>query len=309
MDKDRIYDLAIIGAGPAGLAASIYASRYSLEHKIVGTVLGGQISEAHIIDNYPGIPGISGSELSQKWGDHAKKYRTEIVPNLVKSMEKSGSFKLTLDNEKVISARAILLATGTKRRKLNVLGEAEFLGRGVSYCATCDGFFYKDKIVGVVGGGDTAASAAVYLSGICQKVYIIYRKEKLRAEPFWAKLIEKNSKIEVIFNTNILEIIGLDKLEKIKLDKEYNGEKELYLNGIFIEVGSDPDISYAKNLGIDTDEGGYVKIKRGGATSVLGIWAAGDITDGSDKFRQVITAAAEGAVAVRSIFNYFKRLK
>lgn len=307
MDKDKTCDLTIIGAGPAGLAASIYASRYGLKHKIIGTVLGGQISEAHIIDNYPGIPEISGVEFSRKWGDHAKKYKTEVISNLVGSIEKNKVFRLAMDSGQVINAKTILLATGTRKRKLNILGEVEFLGRGVSYCATCDGFFYKDKIVGVVGGSDTAASAAVYLGGICRKVYLFYRGKKLRAEPFWSNLVKKNNKIETIFNVNVLEIIGADKLEKIRLDKDYNGRKDLLLNGLFIEVGSDPDISYAKKLGIETDEEGYVKIKKDGTASVAGVWAAGDITDGSDKFRQVITAAAEGAIAVRSIFNYLTR--
>jgi thioredoxin reductase (NADPH) len=330
---DKFYKLIIIGAGPAGLAASIYASRYNIKHIIIGTILGGQISETHLIDNYPGMEDVSGFDFAKKWGDHAKKYGAEIISGLVKNIEKinpplppgedvrqsfakqnlggqerekTSVFNIKLDNGETLKAKTVLLATGTKRRKLNIPGEKEFSGKGVSYCATCDGFFYKDKTVAVIGGSNSAAGAALYLANICQKVYIIYRKSELRAEPFWVDLIKKNEKIEVIYNANVTEILGAEKLQKVKLDKEYSGKDELEIDGLFIEAGSDPDISYAKDLGIETDEGGYVKIKSSGSTSVPGIFAAGDITDGSDKFRQVITAAAEGVIAARSVFSYLK---
>jgi thioredoxin reductase (NADPH) len=303
-----MYDLIIIGAGPAGLAASIYASRYGIGHIIVGQILGGQISETHSIDNYPGMEDMSGFEFAKKWGDHAKKYGAEIKPVLVKKIEKSDDlFKVELENNETLKSKTVLLATGTKRRKLSIPGEKEFSGKGVSYCATCDGFFYKNKTVGVIGGSNSAAGAALYLANICQKVYIIYRKSELRAEPFWVDLIKKNEKIEVIYNTNVAEILGEEKIRKVKLDKEHDGKDELEVNGLFIEAGSDPDISYADDLKVETDEGGYVKIKSDCATSVPGVWSAGDITNGSDKFRQVITAAAEGAIAVRSVFNYLKK--
>ena len=301
------YDLAIIGAGPAGLAASIYASRYGIKHIVIGNILGGQISETHLIDNYPGIEEISGMEFSQKWSQHVKKYDAQIVTALVKAIDKKETvFKLKLESEEKIIARALLLATGTKRRRLNIANERKFFGRGISYCATCDGFFYKNKIVGVVGGANSAAGAALYLADICQKVYIIYRGEELRCEPFWLKEIKKNKNIEIICKTDVSKIVGQDRLKKIILNSRPNGRKELFLDGLFIEVGSDPSIDYAGNLKIETDEGGYVKIKKDGATNISGVWAAGDITDGSDKFRQVITAAAEGAIAVRSIFNWLK---
>ncbi|MDQ1283835.1 MAG: Pyr redox 2 protein [Patescibacteria group bacterium] len=303
-------DLIIIGAGPAGLAASIYASRYGVEHSVIGLILGGQISETHEIDNYPGMENMSGFDFSQKWGHHVEKYGINIIPQRVRSIKEakeSQTFEIELENNAVYNAKVVLLATGTKRRQLNIPGEAEFRGKGVSYCATCDGFFYKNKTVGIIGGGDSAVGAALYLANICQKVYIIYRKNELRAEPFWLKLIENNEKIELIYETNVAKISGGDKLEKIELDKDYNGGKELKIDGLFIEAGSDPDISYAKDLEIKLDEGGYVKIAKDGATSMPGVWAAGDITDGSDKFRQVLTAAAEGAITARSIFNWLKK--
>lgn len=308
MDENKTYDLAIIGAGPAGLAASIYASRYGISHIVVGSLLGGQISETHLIDNYPGIEDATGFDFSQKLGHHAQKYGVEIVPTKVGKIEKENSgFDLDLDNGKKIKTKTVLLATGTKRKKLMVKGEEEFLGKGVSYCATCDGFFYKNKTVAVVGGSDSAAGAALFLGDIAEKVYLIYRKEELRCEPFWQKRIAENNKIEVVYNTNLTEVIGQEKLEKIRIDKKYNSSDEIKVDGVFIEIGSDPNVDFAKDLNLDVDEKSYIKIKSSCETSVTGVWAAGDITDGSDKFRQVITAASEGAIAARSIFNYLKK--
>lgn len=307
MEKNQAYKLIIIGAGPAGLSASIYASRYGVEHVVVGELMGGLIAQTHLIDNYPGIEDVTGFEFSQKLTRHAQKYGVEIVPSRVRKISKTGDdFETELDSGKTIKSKTILLATGTKHRKLGIRGEEEFLGKGVSYCATCDGFFYKNKIVAVVGGSDSAAGAAVYLANIAEKVYLIYRRDKLRAEAFWINLIEKNPKIEVIYNTNILEISGAEKLRKIKLDKAHKNAKTLDIDGLFIEAGSVPNIDFAASLGLETDEDGYIKIKPDSSANAKGVWAAGDITDGSDKFRQVITACAEGAIAARSICNYLK---
>jgi len=304
MEEKEILDLIIIGAGPA----SIYASRYGVEHKIVGALLGGQISETHKIDNYPGMEDMSGFEFSQKWGNHAKKYGVEILPELVEKINKENNiFSITLANKNILHTKTIILATGTKKRKLNITGEKEFIGKGVSYCATCDGFFYKNKTVGVIGGSDSAATATLYLADLAEKVYLIYRKKELRAEPFWVNLIKNNKKIEVLYETNVVEILGEQKLEKIKLDKAHNNSNELNLDGLFIEAGSDPAVEYFSELEIELDENGYIKIQKTGATNVLGIFAAGDITNGSDKFRQVITAASEGAIAARAVYNFLKK--
>lgn len=305
---DKMFDLIIIGAGPAGLAASIYSSRYSVEHMVAGDALGGQISQTHHIDNYPGMEDMSGVEFSQKWVKHAQKYGVKIIPVMVTSIEKKESgFFLSFANGKKICSRAVLLATGTKRRELNLPGEKELFGKGISYCATCDGFFYKNKTVGVIGGADGAAAAAVYLSDIAEKVYLIYRKEALRAEPYWVNLIKKDDKVEVIYNTNVIKATGKDKLEKVKLDKNFGGKDTLALDGLFIEAGSVPNINYAKKLKLETNKSGYIKIQPNGATSISGIFAAGDITDGSDKFCQVVTAAAEGAIAARAVYNWLKK--
>jgi len=186
------------------------------------------------------------------------------------------------------------------------VAEKEFTGKGVSYCATCDGFFYKGKTVAVVGGNDSAAGAAVYLADIAEKVYLIYRGDKLRAENFWVRSIEKNKKIEVLYNTNVKKIEGEQKVEKLLLDNPYAGSEELAVGGIFIEIGLEPNINLAKDFEVELDDEDYIKVDSDGRTTERGIWAAGDITTGSNKFKQIITAASEGAIAVQSIQKFLK---
>lgn len=299
--------LIIIGAGPASLTASIYASRYGIKHQIVGEIVGGQISETHLVDNYPGIEDVTGFDLAQKMAQHAKKYGVEILPGRVQVVEKKADgFQVKLENGQRLDARTILIATGTKKRKLGLPSEAEFQGKGVSYCATCDGFFYKGKTVAVVGGSDSALGAAVYLAKICAQVFLIYRQANLRAEKYWQELLEKQKNIQVIYETNVTEIKGQNKMEEIILDRAFAGKNNLAIEGLFVEVGAEPEVSFLDSLAIEKDESGYIKVNKSGATSLAGVWAAGDITDGSDKFRQIITAAAEGAIAARGIFQYLK---
>jgi len=302
-----MYDLAIIGAGPAGLNTSVYASRYGIKNVVIGEP-GGLTTKTHEIGNWLGTQKISGWEFAQKATEHVKSYEAEIISALVYQVEKAEEkFVLYLSDGKKIEAKTILVAVGTKHRKLGVLGEKELAGKGVSYCATCDGFFYKGKTVAVIGGNDSAAGAAVYLADIVEKVYIIYRKDQLRAEGFWLNLIEKNPKIEIINNTNIKEIRGSEKVTEVLLDNIYKRSDILVVDGIFVEIGFDPHIKIIENIGVEVDEEGYVKIEADGRTSVRGIWAAGDITNGSNKFKQIVTATAEGAIAANSIQKYLKK--
>ena len=305
--KNKAYDLIIIGGGPAGLAASIYASRYLLKHLIITDLMGGTISGTHLIDNYPGIEEISGFEFSQKLIKHAKKYKTNIILQRVNRIKKiKDFFELALINGEKIITENILIAVGNKKRRLGVPGEESFLGKGVSYCATCDGFFYKNKTVAVIGGNDSALGAALYLAELTNKVYLIYRKSNFRAEPYWIKGVENNKKIKTVFNANVIEFLGKTKLESIKLDKKYKQTNKIILEGVFIEIGAEPEIKFAESLKIKTNKNGFIEVKSDGSTSVPGVWAAGDITDGSDGFCQVITAAAEGAIAARSIYKSLK---
>jgi thioredoxin reductase (NADPH) len=303
-----IYDLAIIGAGPAGLSASVYASRYGLSNVVIGGVAGGLTTQTHEIGNWLGTQNIKGYEFAAASSEHVKSYGVEIENCLVDEIKKGNeNFSLILSNGKKIEAKTILLAMGSKHRHLGTPGEKEFAGKGVSYCATCDGFFYKGKTVAVIGGNDSAAGAAVFLGDIAQKVYLLYRGEKLRCESYWMSAISKNTKIEILYMTNIKEIKGGEKVSDIILDNPYKNSDTLSVDGVFVEIGNEPNVELIKELEIDLDEEQYIKIQPDGKTSVKGIWAAGDITTGSDKFKQIITAASEGAIAVSSIQKFLKK--
>lgn len=308
MDNNT-YDLIIIGSGPAGLTASIYASRYKVKHLVVGKEPGGQANEAHQIENWPGTISISGLELLQKMRQHAEKLGAQMVMDSVSNIAKEGDvFKITTHAGEY-QAKNIILASGMEYRKLEIPGEAEFRGKGVSYCPTCDAAFFRDKVVAVVGGGNSAGSAALLLAEHASQVFLIYRGEKLKVDPAYREKISASEKIEVIYNTNIKEIRGSGAVEKIVLDKEWNNSKELAVQGVFIEIGSEPGAELTKQLGLETDEQGYIKVDLGQGTNAAGVWAAGDATNGSNKLRQIVTAAAEGAVAAGSVYKKLQMSK
>mgnify|MGYP001059217272 CR=1 FL=1 len=304
-----LYDLVIIGAGPAGLAASIYASRYGIKHIVLGINLGGTIALAHQVENYPGFTSISGTELSQKFLEHAKSLGAQIENREIIAIEKlNNNYLVKTNNDHQYQTRTIIIATGTKRRHLNIPGEGKYTGRGVSYCATCDAPFYKNKIAIVIGGANAACSGAIHLANFAQKVYLIYRRDKLRAEPAWVNQVRQNPKIEIIYDTNITEIDGdNNKVQKAKLDKAYQGKKELFTDGIFVEIGGVPVTGLAKNLGIKTDKDNYIITDNHMATNIPGIYCAGDTNAFQKYFQQVVTAVAEGAAASLGIYQYLKQ--
>ena len=300
--EQKEYPLAIIGAGPAGLSASIYASRYGVRHVVIGHLLGGQISETHAIGNYPGIGEIGGFEFGESLVSHARGYGATIENRMVSRVSREGDgFSLLLDGGSVIRSGVILLAVGTNYRPLGLARESEFLGKGVSSCATCDGFFYKGKVVTVVGGSNSAVGSAVYLADIAAKVYVIYRGKELRAEEHLLEILKEKPNVEIVYGTNIVSLVGKDSLSAVTIDTPHDGSDTIPTDGLFIEIGSDPNADFARDLGAETDEHGYVKVGPDMSTSVPGVFAAGDITDGSDGFRQVVTAVSEGAIAARSI--------
>ncbi len=305
---ENIYDVAIIGAGPAGLSASIYASRYKLKNIVFGKQMGGTIADAHKVCNYPGVGDITGLELGSKMYEQAKKNGADMSYESVVSIEKEGDlYKLETDTKKEIIAKTIILATGTKRNKLAVPGEDEYLGKGVSYCATCDAMFYKDKVVGVVGGSNAATMAATMLASVAKQVYIIYRGTALRGEPAWIDDVMSKKNVEIILTTVVTEIEGEDRVERVKLSKEFNGSQYLDVDGLFIEIGSEPNADLPIKLGVELDEKHYIVVKDDQSTSMEGIWAAGDATTNSNKLQQVVTAVGEGAVAANSIYCYLKK--
>ncbi|HHI04150.1 MAG TPA: FAD-binding protein [Candidatus Woesearchaeota archaeon] len=299
-----VYDLIIIGAGPAGLSAAIYASRYNLNVLVVGDEPGGMAAEAYKVENYPGFKSVSGMELMNKFKEQVNGL-VDIKQEKIIELKKENNFVITA-KDRVYKSKAVIVASGTKRRKLNIKGEKEFLGRGVSYCATCDAAFFRDKVVGVVGGNDAAAMSALLLAEYAKKVFIIYRKEKIRAEPLRVSQLEKNKKITIINNTNVIAVNGDKMMNSVTLDKEFNENKELALDGLFIEIGSVPSTVLTKKLSINLDEEGYVIVDSAQKTNIEGIYAAGDITTNSNKFRQIITAASEGAIAAHSVYEFLK---
>jgi thioredoxin reductase (NADPH) len=294
-----MYDIIILGGGPAGLNAALYAARSNLKVLIISRIVGGAIAEAHKVENWLGTKSISGMELVNNFIEHVKSYGVEIKEEEVKGIRKKDDF---FEVNGKYQARKIIISLGTERRKLNAEGEDKFLGKGVSYCATCDGAFFKNKVVGVVGGANSAADAALSLADIAKKVYVIYRGESLRAEPKRVEMINNNGKIEVIFSANVREIKGGSMMNAVMLD---NG-KEIAMDGLFIEIGSVPATTMAKEIGVELCDDGCIKVDERQSANIKGIFAAGDITNNSNGFRQVITAAAEGAVAARSAYGEIK---
>lgn len=306
------HDLIIVGAGPAGLTASIYASRYRLSNLVIGKLLGGEITLASSVENFPGILAISGLELAQKMGEQVKHLGAEIKLETVGRIEKpeDTGFRVLTEEGHTYEGRTLIVATGSERRKLGIPGEAGYTGRGVSYCTTCDAPFFRDKTVVLVGGSDAAVSGAVHTAEFATKVYIVYRSEKLRAEPIWVEQSLGNPKVDVIYNTNLREIKGDGtKVTGVVLDSSYQGKSELSTDGVFIEIGGVPGTSLLTPLGVELDEAGYVKVSPEMETNIVGLFAAGDFTTASRALQQMITACAQGATAAASVYKLLKKEK
>jgi len=310
MNESRIYDIAIVGSGPAGYSASIYASRYKLSNIVFGKLAGGTITEAHKVCNYPGVWDVSGLELGMKFQEQAKELGAEASTESIVEIKKEGNaFKLLTDLNKEYLARTVVLATGTDRNKLAIPKEDEYVGKGLSYCATCDAMFYREKIVGVVGGSNSATMAAAMLSDIAKQVYIIYRGAELRGEPAWVDQVLAKENITIVYQTLITGLEGEPRLQRVKLSKPFNGSDSIELDGLFVEIGSEPNITLPIKLGLELDKQNYIVVDKAQATSLEGIWAAGDCTTNSNKFQQVITAVSEGGIAANSIYFYLKEQK
>jgi thioredoxin reductase (NADPH) len=296
------YDLIVIGAGFAGYSAAMYAKRYNLSVLIIAELRGGLITTTDLVENYPGYTSITGQDIAKKLEEHAVANGAEVKDDQVSEIKKEDKkfvIKTAYFN-KEYKSKCIVLATGTKHRHLNVAGEKEFSGKGVSYCATCDANFYKDKTVAIVGGSDGAAKEALILSQVAKKVYMLIRS-KLRAEPINQKLIQENKKIEIVEGVNVKEIKGKDNVGSVLLDNK----KEMKVEGVFIAIGQIPQSELAKQLKVDLNEREEIKIDRLSKTSVEGVFAAGDVTDSS--WKQGIISAAEGSAAGHSAFEYVSK--
>jgi len=306
-----LYDVIVVGGGPAGMSAALYARRYDLKVLVLYETLGGHCAEAHNVENYPGFLSISGLDLSQKFRQHAEKFKAEIKQEKVDKIERAERGFHIITGSGMFSGKTVLIATGTETKRLQIKGEKEFSGRGVSFCATCDAPFFKNKTVAVVGGGDSALSAALMLSDIAKKVYLVHRRNEFRAEPILVKNVKKCKNIERILESTIDEIKGEKCVKGIVVKKvsDANGDtkKEISLDGVFIEIGAAPASVMVQALGVKFDETGFVIVDAAQATNIPGVYAAGDITTGSNKFMQIVTAAAEGAVAASSIYKYVRQ--
>lgn len=304
-NSNKIYDTVIIGSGAAGMSAAIYSARAMLDFVVVerSSASGGQILNTNEIDNYPGFIHKSGAELADAMREHALEMGAEIMNRNVISVKRDGElWKISFEEGGELSARSVIAATGADHRALGVPGEQDLIGRGVSYCATCDGAFFKNKTVAVVGGGDTAAEEALYLSEMCDRVYLIHRRDKLRAKAYLVDAINNKENIISLLNSEVLEICGYTKVDKLVLDDGRNIE----VDGVFVAVGTLPQNELFKDLA-ETDERGFLVAGEDCRTSADGLFVAGDLR--SKRLRQVVTAAADGANAAASVEDYLERWK
>lgn len=304
-----MYDVVIVGSGPAGLSAAVYARRAKLKTLVIEKAgySGGQIVNTSDVDNYLGLQGIEGFEMAMKFRTHAEHFEAEFLDDEVVSIQdkEDGTYDIVLKSDKDISTKTIILATGASYGKLDVPGEAEYTGRGVSYCATCDGAFYKGKIAAVVGGGDVALEDALYLSNMADKVYLIHRRDELRGAKVLQDKVFAADNIMFMPDTVVTSINGSDGLVSSIDTKNVktNMEENISVNGIFIAVGMKPNVSYINEL-VELDKAGYVVASEDGITSKKGIFVAGDMR--TKVLRQVITAVSDGANAVASVEKYLR---
>ena len=301
---ENIYDLAILGAGPAGICAAIYATRAKLNTIWLDKkfVQGGQIVDTYEVDNYPGLPGITGLDLGEAMAGHAAKLGMKPQRETVRSIEAEQGIKVIRTKKNEYRARAVIIACGATHRHLGIPGEEEVSGMGVSYCATCDAAFFQDRTVVVVGGGNVAVEDAILLSRTCKKVYLVHRRDELRAEKILQESFFACKNVEIIWDSIPLSIEGTDKVEALKIqNKKTQEESFIETDGVFIAVGIVPGTEKFKDL-VKLDEAGYIVAGEDGITSEPGIFAAGDIR--TKNLRQVVTAVADGANAVASVQRY-----
>ena len=299
-----IYDVIIVGSGPAGLAAAIYGQRAGLSSLVLeeSYVSGGQVLNTYDVDNYPGLPGISGMELAENFHEHAKSMGASFLTAAVTAIREEGDRKVVETAKGDLSARTVILATGAHHRLLGVPGEERLTGMGVSYCATCDGAFFRDKTVAVVGGGDVAVEDAIFLARGCKKVYVIHRRDQLRAAKILQEKLLSLDNVEMKWNCVAEEILGDSQVSGVKVRDVKTGEgSELEVNGVFIAVGILPNTGFLGDF-VQLDEGGYIVAGEDMKTSVPGVFAAGDVR--TKALRQIITAAADGANAITSVEAY-----
>lgn len=297
-------DLIIIGAGPAGLSAAVYAARAELDFIVIeGSMMqGGQVLTTYDVDNYLGLPGIGGFNMGMKFAEHAKKLGVSFVTENVVSMNVAGDVKTVKTDKNIYESKTVIIATGAVHKKAGIPGESEFTGRGVSYCATCDGAFFRNKVTAVVGGGDVAVEDALYLSRMCSKVYLIHRRDEFRAAKSLVNKAKETDNIELVTDSTVEKIEGENKVGNIAVrNKKEDTVKTLDVDGVFFAVGMQPVTAFVDKT-IEMNDAGYIIAGEDCTTNIPGVYAAGDIR--TKQLRQIITAAADGANAVTSVEKY-----
>src|SRR5690625_545384 len=309
MSEERMYDVIIIGAGPAGMTAAVYASRGNVDTLLLERgVPGGQMADTEDIENYPGYDHILGQELSTKMFEHAKKFGAEYAYGDIKDVVDHGDYKVVNAGSKTYKTKALIITTGAQYKKLGIPGEEELTGRGVSYCAVCDGAFYKDKEIAVIGGGDSAVEEGIYLTRFAKKVTIIHRRDELRAQKIIQDRAFDNDKIEFIWDTVVESINEEDgKVGNLSLKNVKTGAtSEFNTEGVFVYIGMVPLNDPFKSLNI-LNEDGYIPTNENMETSIPGIFAAGDIRE--KELRQVVTATGDGSIAAEQAIKYLENLE
>jgi len=305
------FDVIIIGMGPAAYSAALYSARFMLKTLVIGETPGGQLTEAAEVDDYLGLIGIQAADMIKLFNKHIEKYNVPAIMDTVESFRREGDeYVVKTKRRGEFKADAIIVAIGSKRRKLNVPGEAEFTGKGVSYCSVCDAPLFKNKPVVVVGGGNSALEGAEILSRYASKVYLVHRRDEFRALPIRVEVVKQKPNIELILNSVVKEIKGDKIVRKVIVQNLKTGEiRELDVNGVFIEIGFEPPTDFARQNGLEVDHHGYIKVDEWMRTNLEGVFAAGDCTGMWLGFRQVVTATAQGAVAAYSAYNYLYQRK
>lgn len=299
-------DLIIIGAGPAGLSAALYGARAGLDLLVLESnfMAGGQVLNTYEVDNYLGLPDSNGFDMGMKFKEHVEKLGVEIVALSAEKVEKQERGFAVYTSEGTIESRAVLLATGAVNRKLGIPGEEELRGRGVGYCATCDGAFYRDKVTAVIGGSYQAVEDAIYLSRICKKVYLVHRRDELRAGAILEAQVKNLANVEIVWNHIPVQIKGTDYVEQLLIEHVQTKEQSLLrVDGVFVAIGTTPQTGLVKGL-VDMDEQGYILAGETGETGLPGFYVAGDIR--TKHLRQIVTAVADGANAVTAAAAYLK---
>lgn len=302
-----MYDLIIIGSGPAGLSAAVYGKRAGLNLLVVekAPMSGGQVLNTYEVDNYLGMPGMNGFDMGMQFRAHADRLGVEFKEGAVTAIEDREDGKLVIMDGETLETKTVILATGAEHAHLNVPGEKELTGMGVSYCATCDGAFFRGRTVAVVGGGDVALEDAIYLARTCEKVYLIHRRDELRGAEVLQRELKALPNVEFLYSHMVTEIQGEDKVENLRIRNLKTGEEsDLAVAGVFVAVGIRPDTGLIRNVA-ECDEGGYVLAGEDCATNVPGLYAAGDIR--RKPIRQIVTAVADGANAAVSAGNFVNK--